>query len=296
MWNIVADKGREAPIAYLEEHSIYPLTIKQITVGDYAICYDETIKIIIERKTWLDLADSIKDPERRANHQKLLDLRAETNCIIMYFIEGTFNANKCGKMPIRALQGYLDHALIVDNCHILYTSSIGDTAMRILDLCSSCTTLPTENNDRVTNLGLLNKKYTMTPDTSYEKMWQCISGVTCVSYPIISKVCTIKDCIRGNVSLSTLSDLKYISGNILGLPKAKKICDSATKKHTHIKILSCIPGITTKSATYILAHNTMAELLDMTVEQLAALHKTDKLTVNKKVAVKLYEALNYTIV
>ena len=61
--------------------------VSRINYGDYSLVYEDKIIFIIERKTWKDLAASLKDG-RSKNIQNLLKIREDTNCILIYLIEG----------------------------------------------------------------------------------------------------------------------------------------------------------------------------------------------------------------
>ncbi len=143
---IVCDKGREEPIKWLENglDCPYELKIEQITVGDYAILKNGKIAISIERKTWTDLASTIKDPKRKANHSKLLKLREETGCSIIYIIEGTAfpsPSHKFSRIPCKNLTAYLHHLVLRDNCAYIQTKNVQHTAETIIQLADSLSTL-----------------------------------------------------------------------------------------------------------------------------------------------------------
>ncbi len=143
---IVCDKGREEPVKWLENglDCPYELKIEQITVGDYAILKNGKIAISIERKTWTDLASTIKDPKRKANHSKLLKLREETGCSIIYIIEGTAfpsPSHKFSRIPCKNLTAYLHHLVLRDNCAYIQTKNVQHTAETIIQLADSLSTL-----------------------------------------------------------------------------------------------------------------------------------------------------------
>ena len=327
-WKIIADKGREEPIKYLEQHSDINIETKQITVGDYAICCNNNIKVIIERKTWKDLADTIKNPQRRSNHLKLLELRNKINCTIVYIIEGITHPSetrKFNRVPYKNLRAYLDHLIFKDNCHIVHTESIEHTALRIIQLCHSYMTIKSQTDntadenqdtesyvvntdiqevneiDEINNTDLIQKHTQQTLDIVYEKLWLCISGVTCISYPIISKLYTLKQLING-VSSESIAILKYPSNISIGKSRADQIINSIKLKSTHIKMLSSINGITKQTATNILSQKTMQELINMDKKEISELTKTTKIvngcikTITiKSLGDKIYDVINFNL-
>ena len=87
---IIVDDREKAVFPYLEDAShkyLIDYKIQRNEVGDYAICYKGYIMMIIERKTWEDLAASMRDG-RKTNVQKLISVREKTGCQIAYLIEG----------------------------------------------------------------------------------------------------------------------------------------------------------------------------------------------------------------
>src|SRR5271163_4715793 len=87
---LIVDDRERAVTGFLEDlsHTFHiNYKIKRLEVGDYSIIYKNHIMIIIERKTWADLASSLRDG-RSANINKLIALREATGCQVCYLIEG----------------------------------------------------------------------------------------------------------------------------------------------------------------------------------------------------------------
>jgi ERCC4-type nuclease len=60
---IIVDDREKAIIPYLEPQAnkfVIPYKVQRNEVGDYAIVYKGYILMIIERKTWVDLASSFR--------------------------------------------------------------------------------------------------------------------------------------------------------------------------------------------------------------------------------------------
>ena len=93
--------------------------IKQITIGDYCVLlkdkYDTTkiiTAMVIERKTWKDLAASIKDGRVNNQHKSLVEITNKKGCYVLYIIEGkpTFGDNQdIAGLPFKALSTKLRH-------------------------------------------------------------------------------------------------------------------------------------------------------------------------------------------
>jgi ERCC4-type nuclease len=123
---------------------------KQITTGDYAFIWQERCALIIERKRLSDLSASIKDG-RMENHEKLELLRKSQGCPIVNIIEGRKKAPHIaiGGITMKALQAKLDHLMIRDNTHIIYTVGPQESAERIFELGLNTITLLTK--DKIKN-------------------------------------------------------------------------------------------------------------------------------------------------
>lgn len=114
--------------------------IKQITVGDYSILIksgDSTVlAMIIERKTWKDLAASIKDDRIKHQHEQLVKTRDAKGCKIMYVIEGkmTFDDDaQIGHIAFKNLAAKVRHNSI-RGVPFMQTKDEMHTAKLIVDL------------------------------------------------------------------------------------------------------------------------------------------------------------------
>jgi ERCC4-type nuclease len=145
--NIIIDDRESAVIPFIniQKKANPGITseVKRINIGDYALCHGSNIKAIIERKTWRDLAASIRDG-RKKNVNKLIKLRSQTNCKIIYLIEGnaTPTANRSyGRIPYKVLISHLNHLIFRDDIHIIYSKDQEYTAYKLFELCNNYLTL-----------------------------------------------------------------------------------------------------------------------------------------------------------
>ena len=274
----IIDKREQALIPSLETHyATYniPYFVEHMTIGDIAICYQNKILMIIERKTWTDLAASIKDG-RVNNIEKLIGLQKETQCKIAYLLEGDAfpkSDTKYARIPFKNLRSHLDHLMIMQGVFMLYSKNIQGTICRINDLIKSYITSPLLNQlkentkeEKESKEGggedkecdnikkepnPLQKKHIVTDLQILISMWKSISCITDNNVHVFIPL-GIKNVILGNITLAEISTLKYISGMYIGEKRAKKIIDNAKTITTHINILTSIPGITKSTATNLL--------------------------------------------
>ncbi len=133
----------------------YELRDEVMTTGDYAIQCGGYI-ILVERKTWEDLASSIKDKRIFENHKKMLGARNQ-GYRIMYLIEGRAPcpenaAIKISGIPMANMMAKLDHFAMRDGVWVEYTRSAHHTAQRLLELGKHLLTLHAPDHSELASL------------------------------------------------------------------------------------------------------------------------------------------------
>lgn len=292
---IVIDKRERAVIPCLHTPPI-PCFVEHMTVGDMAICYNGKIVLIIERKTWQDLAASMKDG-RKANIEKLKDLRASTACQIAYLIEGdAFPAptRKFGRIPHKNLRAHLDHLAFRDSVHMLYAKTPMDTALRLFELAKNLSSI-TRAGDRIHeggNEGALRTKHTSPDSLIISNMWCACKCITINNVSLFTAhPYKLKDLLLGNIQKSTIASLKYDSGMMIGNQRATSIITSSRTRQTHERMLAEIPSVTLATAKKILDVIPMERMLNTdsqeVVDQISVIQKTSKTQVGKACAKKI---------
>jgi ERCC4-type nuclease len=152
---LIDDREKKVIPYFLESYDFVELEVKRLHIGDYAITKDNEILIIIERKSWEDLSASIKD-NRIENVEKLLSTREKTNCKILYLIEGKARysaSKKIARIPYKSLLAHLDHLMIRDNIHIIYSNNEEDSATRLIELCKNYISINPNKAKSVKSIG-----------------------------------------------------------------------------------------------------------------------------------------------
>ena len=194
------------------KNETWDMVEEALTVGDYVLMSGEYF-LVIERKTWADLAASFKDGRIFENHKKMLDA-ARAGCRIAYLIEGSaptpeFSTTSIGGVPVANMMAKLDHFVMRDNVILEFTRNAIHTAFRIIELGKHMSTLAehaeaeneTEDADEkkavaattgatattgaVATIGgtrpdidsIVKKKYEKTVDEVHLSMIRCIGGV-----------------------------------------------------------------------------------------------------------------------
>lgn len=307
--------------SYLKQNNIL-IKIDRITTGDYCISWNPDISretdsidhilFIIERKTWKDLASSIKDG-RKNNLSKLLELKKEHPiCKIIYLIEGPsrYSENKkiC-RIPYKNLQAHLDHLIQRDGVFIIYSKNNEDTYKRLFEFIKNYSTInpsPMLNikggenkNNSKKGLSILKKSFIKTDLDIIYDIWCCIPYITTKTATLfIEQNITINDFLlktRDEVNVNKIYIMKYPSGFIIGkrankITKIQNLTDKNNNKY-YISMLTCIRGITKKTATLIINKFGMLDLLKNKVDKdkIINLKKTPKTIIGNKITNDIFK-------
>jgi ERCC4-type nuclease len=319
---IVIDDREKAVIPYfheLEVSSHMPPTmtykVERVTHGDYSIVYGEQILFIIERKTWRDMASSIKDG-RSKNVEKLKKIRNETGAKILYIIEGTPIPSakaKYAHVPYKSMRAHLDHLMFRDDIHIVHSRNQKGTALKLMELTKnylSCKELannlsyipntndPDKKPKKGGALAKLKEKIIVTAEEVTYKLWGALPNVTektaCL---FVNAGWHISDLILENITKEDVFALKYDNGYVIG-KRATKIWNSSRmvpkNSAVFVKILSQLHGVTKTTAEKILLAISVQDLLEGKIDEktLADIQKSDSgRRVGKKVAGTILEYL-----
>jgi ERCC4-type nuclease len=275
-------------IMWQEEH---------LTVGDYIIFHNSRALVVIERKTWVDLAASIQDG-RKENVHKLLNFRRNTNAKVAYLLEGTAfpaQSTKFARIPYGNLRAHLDHLIMRDNIIELRSATHHSTIERLFEFIRNISTLEsrytagdetiTLDSQNDTGIDILIKEPSTIPEETnhldaakiihrvsdtfiFEKLWTCIPGISAKSAKLFREL-RIADLIIGAISTKEIADLQYTNGRKIGTKKAKKIIQAviaANNIHSYVpsiyaKLLAAIPGISRSTAQKILDNYPMTKLV-----------------------------------
>ncbi len=278
---LIADDRESAIIPFLDA------TVKRITVGDYVIMCGGKIILVIERKTYADLAASIKDGRMR-NNKKLIDARAESGCKIMYIIEGKRpgkNKKVCG-IPYKNLEAKLD-SLFWQDIHIIFTQNKKHTAKRITDLFTMASKKFKPAGDKHGGHDIITRKHTKPNGEIRHDMIRCLKKVGEATARVALKAYSIQQLLLCEMTEMDCFNLRYENGNKLksrGVSLFRE-CKNLDKK-TKIKILACIPGVTAPTASKILSSVQFSRLICGN-EKIAHIMKTESRAVGPKLEEKI---------
>ena len=141
--HIVADNAEYKKKSVKDGKGDIKLCIGRVTTGDYNILLHPEgvnapiVALIIERKSWKDLAASIKDGRLKGQHENMQEVAEKHGCRYMYIIEGKLTYDKAYSvarhMPFKNLIAKVRHT-ILRGALVIQTKDQDHTAEMIVDL------------------------------------------------------------------------------------------------------------------------------------------------------------------
>jgi len=256
-----------------------------LPIGDYLAFWYTTLKILFERKTWDDLAQSLTSGHLDEQLGRMQKVHEETQCTLIIIVEGRRRESH-GHVKSSALQTKLDHIMLANRASIIYTDSIEDTVKRIYELI---------DNIEVTDAPVLRedcKSLQLTKDHGPDQtLLDCFMAVPQLSLStariMIARNWNIWDLFAADVKV--LSEITYPSGAKMGPARAKKIKQAMSERKVWVKILEQIQGVTKKTAEAIF--QTEEDQLKWTEEMLTDIAKTEKSRIGVTVAKRIIASL-----
>ncbi|MEM3062127.1 MAG: ERCC4 domain-containing protein [Nitrososphaerota archaeon] len=320
------------PIVLSEYQHKYPekidYAVERLEVGDYVIKVQGKVKAIIERKTWSDLAASIKDGRMNNQEERLSSLR--TRCKVLYIIEGrNYNNNHIiNGISFRNLNNKIRHNLL-RGIPFLRTYNILHTAYLLADLARDYLLIKSPRSGLYNDLQNILIEYEEEKDSElYKKissildksiignqereleleikkpkslndrdvvsrMWQAINGIGIEASIILMKNLTLREILCDDINdvKEKIKKLRFQSGKIFG-SRADKIVNNARNENTWISILSSIPRISRTTAKIILKRFSLPDIASgkILLDDLAEVQK--KRGRVGKMSSKIFEYLN----
>lgn len=310
-FRIIVDDRERTVIPVLQQIDGININVERITTGDYSIIYPNGKMIIIERKTWVDLASSIKDG-RMNNIRDLLRAQQEQGAKCIYMVEGItpskLSKKICG-IPYRNLRSKLDHLILRDNMIVMETRGIQQTVDRIIQLGINCATLDcystdvyggnsTDNTnkkelnmDEQNAITFMKQKKTNLSRNELELTMLCkLPGISNVTASTLLANFSFCDILRG-LSEYQLKPVKYLrTGIALRKQTVKKLADPQYIAKNQSRILSTIKGLSTNVASAISENHSIVDIVNGDVHQneLADI-KVGKRKVGASIAKKICE-------
>lgn len=279
---------------------------QRMITGDFAIWVNNKLRILIERKTWDDLAASISDNRINEQLTKMKQVKTETNCTIIVIIEGPVPKKPCNRIPIKALFSKIDHIILLDQAHIEYTDSTKCTAERLYKICSH---MPKQYLDDISNIpdsDIQQNNPVLQPieRSLYEQTIKVFISIQHISYMSATAIMDYQkwsifdlynqsDSAEGLAILAATPYKTQTINNTIGNKRAKKIQRVLGTKKCWIDILSNIQGISRTKAECILT--SYPDPLDWTVDSIQSVQYNNK-KIGAIIANRILTILNYHLV
>ena len=195
-----------------------------LEIGDFKICYNETIKTIIERKTINDLVSSIIDGRYKEQSLRLSTLENIKPYNIFYIIEGNLNTYKpVTRINIESIKSAMFTLSYYKGFNVINTNNKEETADKIKFIFDKISKNPkadpysnsTCNTEYVDNIK--QKKNTNIDKNNIEIiMLSQIPGIsTNIAKSILNSIC-FKDLVNGTFEII---DIYYINNEKRKIPK-----------------------------------------------------------------------------
>lgn len=138
MIKLLIDTREHAVKKYFEKQNQSQLVIDvvQLNVGDFQFWQDDNkLLMVIERKTYEDLAASIKDGRYYEQKYRLQELKNSTNCSIIYFIEKSKKGNVISGIPKSTLESAVLSIISKENMNVIEVNNTQDTITALKCFC-----------------------------------------------------------------------------------------------------------------------------------------------------------------
>jgi ERCC4-type nuclease len=249
--------------SWITNENQIPIKVQRLVIGDYCLLCNGQIVAVLERKTWTDLANSIRDG-RKHNVVNLLELRKTTGCKIMYLVEGNATpplSSKFGRLEVSRLIAHLDHLAFRHDISVINSKSAKYTLERLLLLAKNYQSSGVEQPPAIggtaisTPENLKDIKPKRTNTDVRMAMWCTLKGVSDATAQLLDAHYHIRVFLKHEITIQQLAQLQYPKGATIGTVRATKILNSIDVS----AILCCLPGISKKTADVILQQGSLFE-------------------------------------
>jgi len=257
---------------------------KTLVIGDYAICDGEIMYFVFERKTWSDLAASIKDGRIEAQLNKIKEL----TCPKFVIIEGKMQYHPehvIGGIEFSKLDAY-KRRMMMEGIQIVQTKNEYHTVEFLVAFTEQFSR--TRPAVRGGNVKEITEKKKMTIGEQVDELWRSFPGIGPNLLPTM-RTLTIREFI--NMKPEKVAELKYLSGRCVGLATANKMLSPLFDGKKAEKVLSAIYGISKNGAAHILKQVSFGDFMNGKTE----VHLNEKKRLGDIMQGRIHELLNYKV-
>lgn len=262
--------------------------VKRLTTGDFAAWMSNELKILIERKTWNDLASSMKDGRLEKQLDSMNLVRTQTGCAVIVMIEGRPGASH-GHIEMTSLRTKLDHIMLGGRAHVIFTSSTNDTVQRVFELVDHIVYDVTVQSGAVP-VDILTHAKERTAEQMLIDMFCAVPQISMNTATLLAKNgWMFLDLYETTAEI--LATLVYPSGNTMPIARARKITEALGTKACWIKVLERVTGVTKKTGQTIM--DAEADPYKWTLQTLQDLEKSKLRKLGPVVAARIIKMISF---
>lgn len=203
--------------------------IAPLNVGDFQFWEDDRLLMVIERKTYADLAASIKDGRYAEQKFRLDELRTSSGCSVVFFIEGKKprkNSVVSG-IPVGTLESALV-SMMCNGCQVITMHNVQDCVLALKCFLSmdDIAVMESDIGEECETLSLMYKKLSKKKNNSYNAAKIQQSKTKKKSHMTFKNIFVQQLCmIHQSVSLKIAEKLADTYGSWAGLLSAYEHID-----------------------------------------------------------------------
>jgi ERCC4-type nuclease len=282
---LIMDERERSVYRHQNEFLNINFIIKQITTADYVVMSPtNNILAVIERKSLEDYAASLKDG-RHSNKNKLVAMRRDTGCRIIYIVEGpdAHPGDYFGNIAFKNIESSIFHLMIEDGICVIRTKCTLDTAKTLARVMVSMDTLFERAGNVITGgedmnetkemstlaaidaipremidqMKLLTVVHTPSDHELVISLWSCFPGIAATTADDYINMWSLADIVCDRVGDISKQRLKS------GRKMSAKIVKSLTNidENMQIRLLAAVPGISRDSAREMIKTHTLRAML-----------------------------------
>jgi ERCC4-type nuclease len=253
--------------------------------GDYAVAEGEKLYYVFERKTWADLAASLKDGRASSQMEKLRKMP----CPVYLIIEGKMSFQPdhlIGGIEFYKLQAYITNALIMGVPYVQTKDKFHtvDFLVRFTEMF-----MKSEGRGKSGGLAEITEKKKKTVAEQAEAVWRAFPGCSSAAFGVLKNYPVVKVLA---MPAEDIAKMKYLTGRSFGAKMAEKILSVFEKEEVAVKVLSAVNGISKDCAKYILAQVSFWEFIMDGKMDVAA---SDKKNLGPVMQNRIWEIFNYSL-
>ncbi len=305
---LVCDNREKHLIPYFPKYTY--IKTETLTIGDYAITKDNQIMYLFERKTWIDLAASLKDGRYESQVNKLKTIK----CFTFIIIEGKMRFKKdfiIGGIPFYKLEAAM-RKLCIYGFRIIRTADMQHTSEFLIDFYKQCAK---EECHTLEDKSTIKNKIEHSDEDIKRNILLAIPGIGTSLIPSINM--SIKQfCMLSRLEISELTyengkkvgkkaytivktiDASYVDEQDITKVYSKPedyinyVINKALPSKDSARILGAYPGISKKTAEFICDKIPFIKLIHMNEEDIAKIPKSYTQNIGKALAKKIIRFSN----